>query len=604
MCGLAGWFDIGPRAGAAPDDAARRGALDALAARGPDGEGAHIEPQLGLLHRRLAIVDLAGGAQPMAGPRAHQWLAWNGELFDHDERRRALEATGEKFATRSDTEVLARLLARDGVRALAPLRGQFAVAWVDDDSLLLARDSRGEKPLFWRRDGDRVVFASTLDALHALAPFPREIDREALSIFVSWGFVPAPRTIFAGVSKLRAGEWLRATRDGRIETGTLPARAPHDPIDETEAPGALRAALADAARIRLESSDVPVGVFLSGGLDSLAVAAVLRDRGALRTFTVRSLDARTDESVDAARIAAALGVRHEIVDAPRGDPDAWRASLLAYGEPFAAESAVAIDLMARAARRHVKVVLTGDGGDEALGGYERHRLLTWIARWPRIPRLPVTTSGPMRRLGRAFEIASLAPADRYAAMYEAFGGWRARLTPGDDGSAARALVRETWGGAQAGDLSAMLRVDRRLELPDAHCVKVDVASMRNGVEARCPWLDPSVQAVCDAMPPRARLRGRTTKVALREMLRRELPAPLADEVLARSKRGFASGFDAALRSEATRDLLLSGALARVPGIDAGAAHAIWREHRDGRGNHRLRLFILTSLALFADARLT
>ena len=405
MCGLAGWFDVGPAAVDPPADAARRAALDSLAARGPDGEGAAIGAHFGLLHRRLAIVDLAGGAQPMAGPRAGQWLAWNGEVFDHAARRAVLEGGGERFATRSDTEVLAHLLARHGAAALDPLRAQFAIAWIDGDSLLLARDRAGEKPLYWRREGDRILFASTMDALHALAPFPREIDREALSLYLSWGFVPAPWTIFAGVRKLRAGEWMTARRDGRIESGRLAPAKRCDAISEADAVPALREALAEAARQRLESSDVPVGLFLSGGLDSLAVAAVLRDRASLRTFTVRSRDAATDETSDARRAAAALGVPHEVIDAPQGDPDAWREALVRYGEPFAAQSGIAIDLMARAARRHVKVVLTGDGGDEGLGGYQRHLLLVRLAALPRIPRLPVASDGPFRRLGRALEVA-------------------------------------------------------------------------------------------------------------------------------------------------------------------------------------------------------
>jgi asparagine synthase (glutamine-hydrolysing) len=603
MCGIAGWFDIGPAAGPPPGERARRATLDALSARGPDGEGVHVGANYGLLHRRLAIVDLAGGAQPMAGPREGQWLAWNGELFDHAARRRAFESMGETFATRSDTEVLARLLARGGAGALAPLRAQFAVAWIDDDALVLARDRSGEKPLFWRRDGDRVLFASTLDALAALAPFPREIDREALSLYLSWGFVPAPRTIFSGVRKLEAGEWMRATRDGHIDAGRLAPVPRRDRIATADAITALRAALAESARLRLESSDVPVGVFLSGGLDSLAVAAVLRDATSLRTFTVRSLDAATDESADAARAAKALGISHEIIDAPRGDPDAWRASLLRFGEPFAAQSAVAIDLMAKAARRHVKVVLTGDGGDEALGGYDRHRILLRLAKLPRIPDVAFAATGPLRRLSRALQIAALEPSDRYAAMYEVFGPWRARVTPGDDGALGRALIRDAWSGATAKDLGAMLRVDRRFELPDSHCTKVDVACMGNGVEARCPWLDPNVQAVCDALPKRMRVRSRETKVVLREMLRAELPEPLATELVTRPKRGFSSGFDEALRGAATRDLLLSGALERVGGVNAAAAHALWAEHSEGRGNHRFRLFVLTALALFSEAHL-
>ncbi len=600
MCGFAGWFDAGPAAGPPPDDAARRAALDALAARGPDGEGVHVGPHFGLLHRRLAVVDREGGAQPRTGPRAEQCLAWNGELFDHADRRRALQAAGESFATRSDTEVLARLLAKDGARALDTLRAQFAIAWVDGDSLLLARDPAGEKPLFWRRDGDRVLFASTLAALQALAPSARKVDREALSLYLSWGFVPAPRTIWAGVYKLAAGATLSFSRGGRGSEGRVAPEPAHEPLAKEECAPALRAALADAARIRLTSSDVPVGVFLSGGLDSIAVAAVLRDVASLRTFTVRSRDPAHDESDAAARVAKALGIAHEVIDAPGGAPDAWRAALLRYGEPFAATSAVAIDAMAAAAKRHVTVVLTGDGGDEALGGYDRHRLLRRIAKLPRMPSLPVNPTGPMRKLARAFQMAALPPAERYASMYDVFGVWRKRVFAGDDGAPALSRIRELWGDSAAGDIGAMLRVDRALELPDSHCVKVDVACMGNGVEARAPWLDRRVVAVCDAMPRKMRISGGHTKRALREMLRREIPAEIAEEVVTRPKRGFTTGFDEALRADATRDLLLSGALTRVAAVDSGAVERIWHEHRAGKGRHTFRLFVLVALALFAE----
>ncbi len=605
MCGFAGWFDLAPGAPPPPPDARRR-ALDALSARGPDGEGATIAPDgaWGLLHRRLVIVDLAGGAQPFAGPGRAQHLAWNGELFDHVARRAELEAQGETFATRSDTEVLARLLARRGAAAIDTLRAQYALAWVDGDTLVLARDPAGEKPLYWRRDGSRVLFASTLAALDALAPFPRKLDRTALSLYLSWGFVPAPRTAFLAVSKLRAGDVLSVTRGGEIEVTRRAAPGTPD-LPKGEEMAALRAALAEASRLRLESADVPVGLFLSAGLDSLAVAAVLRERADLRTFTVRSRDPADDESAGAAAAALALGVRHEVIDPPEEDLATWRAALRRHGEPFGVASAVAVDAIARAARPHVKVVLTGDGGDEALGGYPRHQLLRRVARLPRLPRVALPGHGSaLRRIRRALELASLDPADRYAAMYETFGAWRARVVPGDDGSAARALVREVWADADAADFAAMLRVDRTFELPDAHCAKVDVACMGNGVEPRSPWLDSAVIATCDALPERLRVHGRTTKVALRELLRRELPERAAAEILARPKRGFAPGFDEALRSPQVREFLLGGALDRVPGLRMEGVRELLDDHvRDvagGPGRHRFRLFHLVGLAVFAE----
>lgn len=603
MCGFAGWFD---RGAPAPPPSPERcdAALAALALRGPDGEGRRIDVArgFGLLHRRLAVVDLEGGAQPMRGPAPGEWICWNGEVFDHAEWARRLTGEGVALRTRSDTEVLAHLLARHGVDAFARVSAQYALAWIGGGppELLLARDSAGEKPLYWTERDGRVWFASTFDALLALVDVPARIDREALSLYLSWGFVPAPLTIFEGVRKLEAGAWMRVRRDGGVVTGVVARPAAVDPVAPDGAVAALRERLTVAARRRLLSSDVPVGVFLSGGLDSLAVTAVLRDTPHLRTFTVRARDAARDESDDAARVARALGVDHTVIDPPPDDPDHWRTVLNRFGEPFGSTSALAVDAVARAAKEHVTVVLTGDGGDEALGGYPRHVLLRRLGRVPRLPTASLARLGRLRRLRRAAELLSLDPSDRYAAVYEVFGPWRAALTPDDDGARARDRVRALFGAAKGDDLSAMLRVDRALELADSHCVKVDVACMGNGVEPRAPWLDRDVVALCDALPARSRISGGETKRVLRALVAETLPADAARHVLTRPKRGFTTGFEPALRSPAVRELLLGGALARVPGLETAAVTEILDQHAAGQGNHLFRLGVLVGLALFAE----
>jgi asparagine synthase (glutamine-hydrolysing) len=363
---------------------------------------------------------------------------------------------------------------------------------------------------------------------------------------------------------------------------------------------ALRDVLGRAARRRLMSSDVPVGVFLSGGLDSLALTAVLRRAPRLRTFTVRARDPALDESADAQKMARALGVEHQIIDPPTDDPDGWRQVLQRFGEPFGSTSALAVDAVARAAREHVTVAITGDGGDEALGGYPRHVLMRRLGRIPRLPGPSLSGMGRLRRLRRAAELLGLDGSDRCAALYEVFGPWRARLTPHDDGGAAQFLVRKRWGAARADDLAAMLRVDRALELADSHCVKVDVACMGNGLEPRSPWLDREVVALCDALPLSARISGRETKRVLRAMLQRDLPAEAARHALSRPKRGFTTGFETALRSDAVRDLLLGGTLERVPGLQTPAVGEILDEHVRSQGNHVFRLGVLVGLALFAE----
>ena len=617
MCGFAGWFDTAPDAGPPPSETRRRATLDRLRPRGPDDEGEWIasDGRAGLLHRRLAIVDRGGGAQPMAGPEPWQMLAWNGELFEADARRAELERAGHVFRTRSDTEVLTHLLAEGAGQArkrLAREPGQWALAYIDAarGTLLLARDPAGEKPLYVAASAARVCFASTLDALRALTPAGVTLDPDALSLYLSWGFVPAPRTVFRDVTKLRAGTFVtyerRESRDEplrvrmRLAAPTALAPGAADLDVETD----LDTALAAASRRRLEHSDEPVGLFLSGGLDSLAIATVLRDVPDLRTYTVRADDARYDESADAARVARALGVQHTIIDPPPAAPDAWRDVLLRHGEPFGSTSALAVDAVARAAKEHVRVVLTGDGGDEALGGYPRHVLLRRLARLPSLPGWAAPPDGAsLRRVRRAARLLSLAPADRYAQMYEVFGERRRALTPGDDGGVARSRIHELWGDSTAGDLDAMLRVDRALELPDSHCVKVDVACMAHGVEARSPWLDREVVATCDALPIGRRLDRGQTKIALREMLRRRLPGDVVAHVLSRPKRGFTAGLDDALATPEAEDLLLGGALACVPGVVPEAARPWLVEHRAGRGNHRFRLSVLLGLAVFAEAHL-
>jgi asparagine synthase (glutamine-hydrolysing) len=613
MCGFAGWFDVAPDAGPPPPEQRRREALDLLAPRGPDDEGEWIAPdgRAGLLHRRLAIVDREGGHQPMAGPEPGQMLAWNGELFEADALRAELATDGHRFRTRSDTEVLARLVAVHGEwlnARLSSVCGQWAFAWIDVERghLTLARDPAGEKPLFYSDTNGRVCFASSLDALRALCPFGHALAPEALSLYLSWGFVPAPRTVFGtvsdGIAKVSAGtaaRWNRPVAPG-AQVDRIIGSIGRPPLQ----PSSLEEALTAASHRCLEHSDEPVGLFLSGGLDSLAIATVLRDAPGLRTFTVRADDARYDESADAALVANALGIEHTVIDPPPAAPDAWREVLLRHGEPFGSTSALAVDAVARAAKEHVRVVLTGDGGDEALGGYPRHVLLQRLARLPSLPGWAAPSEGArLRRVRRAARLLSLTPADRYAQMYEVFGEHRTALTPDDDGSIARDWIRRHWGDAPAGDLDAMLRVDRAVELPDSHCVKVDVQCMAHGVEARSPWLDRDVVAACDALPPEQRLHRGRTKIALRELLRRRLPTNVADHVLSRPKRGFTAGLDDALGSPEAEDLLFGGALDRVPGLVPEAARPWLAEHRAGRGNHRFRLSVLLALALFAEARL-
>jgi asparagine synthase (glutamine-hydrolysing) len=555
MCGICG---------IASPDGADRDRLAAMCAtlvhRGPDSGGEHVDGPIGVAARRLSIIDLAGGDQPMRDDDRSLVVVQNGEIYNYPELRRELERDGFRFRTNCDTEVHLHLYARDGVAYPKLLRGMFAVALWDARArrLLLARDRYGIKPLYYRRAGAALDFASEVRAL------PRgEIDLDALEAFLAFNSIPAPFSIFRDTRKLPPGHLLVWTEDGEvaIERFARPAPVPaaelrHD--DEAELVEELRARLRDSVRAHL-LSDVPVGVLLSGGVDSAVLAALAAQESAepVHTFTIGFAERSFDERADARLVAERYGTRHhELLVRP--DPAQLLPALAeAFDEPFADSSALPTYLVSQLASEHVKVALSGEGGDELFGGYytyaadllaDRIGPLAQLAR-PVVERLPTSTAKASfdYKAKRFVRAAHLPPLERHHGWKEIFSpdlraelrGDRSSFDPVD---VYRARYAETEG---ADPLARLQDVDFGIYLVDDLLVKTDRASMAHSLEARVPFLDSAVTNFAFGLPARHKVRGLAKKVLLRKAA-----APLVPrEVVHGRKRGFSIPAAAWLRGE-------------------------------------------------------
>ena len=555
MCGICG---IASTRGAV--DPGRLAAMSAtLVQRGPDSDGTFVEDAVGLAARRLAIIDLATGDQPISNEDGRITVVQNGELYNYRELRRELERAGHRFSTSGDTEVLVHLYEEHGERFADRLRGMFAIALWDSERerLLLARDRYGIKPLYYREADGELAFASELRAL------PRgEIDLDALDAFLAFNSVPGPLTIFREARKLQPGHVL-TWQDGRSELlrYARPAPVAADEVrddDEAELVEELRARLRDSVRAHLVS-DVPVGVLLSGGIDSSVLAALAAEEVSepLRTFSIGFEERSFDELGDARLVAERYGTdHHELVLRPD-------AALLlpkladAFDEPFADSSALPTYLVSQLAAGEVKVALSGEGGDELFGGYYTYAadLLAERAGWtasflrPVVERLPSSSARASfdYKAKRFVRAAHLPPLERHHGWKEIFSpdaraeltGRRDELDPVD---LLRARFEET---AEAELLARLQDVDLGTYLVDDLLVKTDRASMAHSLEARVPFLDSVVTNFALSLPSRHKVRGLKKKVLLRKAAEPLVPG----ELLRRRKRGFSIPAAAWLRGE-------------------------------------------------------
>ena len=555
MCGICG---IATTHGVA-DVESLRAMSDFLVHRGPDSAGEHVDGGIALAARRLSILDLAHGDQPIANEDGSCVVVQNGEIYNYPELRRELERAGHELRTRCDTEALVHLYEDHGLGFAERLRGMFAIAIWDArrGRLVLARDRYGIKPLYYRHVGDELRFASELRAL------PRgEVDLDALEAFLAFNSIPAPYSIFREVRKLPAGHIL-VWEDGAVtlERYARPGPAATDELrtgDEAELVEELRARMRDSVRAHL-LSDVPVGVLLSGGVDSAALAALAAQETPepVHTFTIGFAERSFDERDDARLVAERYGTEHhELLVRP--EPELLlRALAEAFDEPFADSSALPTYLVSQLAAAHVKVALSGEGGDELFGGYYTYsadlmadRLAPFArAARPLVEALPSSSRKASLdyRAKRFVRAAHLPPLERHHGWKEIFSadarseltGRRAAFDPVD---VYRTRYAETAGAPQ---LARLQDVDFGVYLVDDLLVKTDRASMAHSLEARVPFLDPLVTNLAFALPTRLKVRGLAKKVLLRKAV-----APLVPrEVVHGRKRGFSIPAAAWLRGE-------------------------------------------------------
>jgi asparagine synthase (glutamine-hydrolysing) len=631
MCGIVGY--AGP-------ERVERALLDAMAEslrhRGPDSAGALVADGVALAMRRLAVIDVHGGDQPISDESGAISVVFNGEIYNHRELRAQLQARGHRFATATDTECIVHLYEEHGVDCVEHLDGMFAFALWDarQRRLLLARDRTGEKPLYYRSTSDGVWFASELKALLQDRRHPVEVDPVALSHYLSFQYVPAPWAMVQGVQKLPPAHRLVFERGhARVERYWRLSFAPVDAqLDEADALDELDEHL-DAAVAKRMVADRPLGAFLSGGIDSSLVVAAMAANSIrpVRTFTLGFDDLSFDERHWARVAARHLGTEHtEDVVSPSAIavlPElVWH-----YDEPFADASAIPTFLVAAMARRHVTVVLSGDGGDEAFGGYERYRAAQY-ARWVPLPArarpaaralvgavMPAASSSARVRRARRFTRGALAGREPgyfdWVAHFDEDA--KARLCTDDLRAAmghagSLSLLRDAFTQSDAREpVQQLLDVDLGTYLPGDLLVKLDRASMAHSLEARTPFLDHHLLEFAATVPGQLKVRARpfggpSGKYLLRRLAARKLPP----ELTCRRKQGFGVPIARWLRGE-LRELahdVLTDARARDRGYFRPAEVArLLTEHERG-ADHSTRLWNLLQFELwhrtFVDARAT
>ncbi len=641
MCGIVGLLD--PRRGR-PEEVSRRIVEDMasrMVPRGPDGSGSWVDAAAGVAlgHRRLAILDLSpAGAQPMESADGRWVLTFNGEIYDHAELAADLDAAGVRRRGHSDTEILLEAVARWGLRAvLDRIDGMYAFGLWDrrERRLTLVRDRMGEKPLCYGHLGSgEFVFASTLDVLRAHPDWDRPVDRDALSLFFRYKYVPSPWSIFAGVRKLEPGCAVTVAADGTVgpvepywdflqlveDTQTF-GGSPEDSVEE------LDRLLRRSVRRRMVA-DVPVGAFLSGGIDSSTVVAVAQQESSVpvRTFTIGSTVADFDESSDARAVAEHLGADHTELVVTESDSLAVVERLGAmYDEPFADSSQIPTYLVSELARRQVIVALSGDGGDELFAGYNRH---VWApAIWDRLDGVP----RPLRSLGasvlgrvppdwwdaaarvlpssrrprqvglKVSKVLGVADAvDRIDVVRRLVSHWQdpSALVRGADEPPTLLSQPERWPD-RLDPVGAIAAVDAVTYLPDDILTKVDRATMAVSLEGRIPLLDRSIVEFAISLPTSTKVRDGRSKWPLRQVLGRYVPTELVD----RPKSGFGLPIEqwlvgplrpwaeSHLFSPAVRDTL-----------DVAAVQRAWCDHTAGRRNEAYQLWDVIMFSVWCEHR--
>jgi asparagine synthase (glutamine-hydrolysing) len=618
MCGIAGTVRSDGRAA---DPGLVERMCVALEHRGPDSRGVHAHGSVGLGIQRLRVVDLEGGDQPIYNEDKSVAVVLNGEIYNFRELRRRLERAGHRFRTDGDTEAIVHLYEEEGVECVRSLDGMFAFALWDEPRrrLLIARDRVGKKPLFYALREGALTFASELRALLQDDEVPRDIDEQALDCYLAYGYVPAPLSAFRAVRKLPpATSMVYEGGDVALRRyWQLDYSRKHEVEDPRELHAPLLENLRTAVRRRLVA-DVPVGAFLSGGIDSSAVVAAMAEEtaGPVRTFSIGFDSERFDELAHARVVSQLFGTEHEELHVR---PDAIEvAPRIArhHGEPFADSSAIPSFYLAELTRRHVTVALNGDGGDESFAGYTRYAANVLAARFERTPaslrrlgsrlasRLPrgeQSLRSRARRLGASLDLDGPSRYERYVSLFDRDRrAWLYRpehaATLGGPRIASEAIA-EPWRETSARSrLDLLLDVDVRTYLPGDLLAKIDIATMAHSLEARSPFLDPEMMQFAAAIPARMKLRGMEKKLVLRDALRAWLP----DSILDRPKQGFSVPLAEWLRGdlrEYSHEILLDPSSLSRERFRPGAVRELLDGHLAGE-DHSHRIWALLMLELW------
>jgi asparagine synthase (glutamine-hydrolysing) len=585
--------------------------LAALQHRGPDDEGVAMFDDASLGVRRLSIIDLARGHQPMANEDTSIFAVQNGELYNFLELREELKRRGHVFTTESDTEVLPHAYEEFGDDFLSRLRGMFAVAIWDTRRrrLVLARDRFGKKPLVYAQIGRSIAFASEIQALLKL-PIARDIDPSAIREYLQLGYIQAPRTGFAAIRKVRPGHAL-VFEDGAVR-GERPywqlSLAPKLDLTEDEAISEVRRTLEESVRLRM-LSDVPLGAFLSGGLDSSSVVAFMaaNSETPIKTFSIGFADRSFDELRYARLVAQRFATDHHEFTVEPSALEVLPMLVRHLGEPFADSSIVPSYYVARTARQHVTVALNGDGGDEVFGGYDRYRAAQAAGTFAQLPRpfrslialasrrLPraAWTPSVVRRARRLGAVVDLPSDQRYLSFIAYFADTEEIV--GERLAMTAAPRLDLSGDGEGSELERLMLFDVRTNLPGDLLVKMDIATMAVSLEARSPFLDHKLAELVAHLPTRLKFRGLGSKSLLRRAMRGTLP----DEVLDRSKMGFGVPVGRWMRGP-LRPLLEDTLLASPDRglVKRDVVRRLVGEHVAGTADHGYRLWALLMLELW------
>ncbi len=627
MCGISGKIYFEPTRPV--EEALLRRMCQVLRHRGPDGEGIYLKGPVGLGHRRLAIIDLSpSGRQPMPNEDGTLWITFNGEIYNFQALRDDLLKKGHRFRSKTDTEVILHLYEEKGVGCLQDLRGMFAFALWDEKAkvLFLARDRLGKKPLFYYADQEKFLFASEPKAILQDPWVKVEPDLEAIHHYLTYGYVPSPFSAFQGIRKLPPAHYLllkegsiRVERYWRLSYKKQGSGVGGRGSGEEALCQELLERLREAVKLRMVS-DVPLGAFLSGGIDSSAVVAFMSELSSepVKTFSIGFEEEEYNELPYARLVAKRFGTdHHEFIVKPDA-VEVLPKLIWHYNEPFADSSAVPTFYLAKMTRGHVTVALNGDGGDENFAGYDRYVANRMACRYDRLPFLlrralergadrflRSSRPGSLRnRARRFFEAISAEPRRRYSR-------WMSHFTNERKEDLYTVAFKQAVGGLDAVDLlvkayeasdapdftDATLDVDVQMYLPDDLLVKVDIASMAHGLEARSPLLDHRFMEFAASLPSALKLKGHVQKYLLKKALKGLLP----DEILQRPKKGFGVPIDHWFRhdlKEMAYDLLLDRRSLERGYFKREAVERLLDEHCRGKGNWHYLLWNLLMLELW------